>query len=246
MARVLILGGTAEAVALAKALKSARRFDGILSLAGRTSTPVANQICSRIGGFGGAAGLGKYLAAEQIEAVIDATHPFATRISINAADACSSAGIPRIALLRHPWVSGPGDNWQHVKDEHHAARALPKNCRAFLAIGRQHIGAFAGRSDAWFLIRVVDPPEKSLLPGPHSTIAMRGPFAAESEIALLNEHAITHLVARNSGGTGASAKIPAARQLGLPVIMIDRPAPPPQPIVEDVAAALDWLTNLIG
>ncbi|NND48899.1 MAG: cobalt-precorrin-6A reductase, partial [Rhizobiales bacterium] len=208
--------------------------------------PAPTQGRTRRGGFGGVAGMRAFLAAEQIAAVIDATHPFAARISANAARACTTASIPRIALLRPPWMSVPGDNWHRVTDEHQAAQALPRNARAFLALGRQHIDAFASRSDVWFLIRVVDQPERSLLPGPHSVIAGRGPFTQDGELDLLNTHAITHIVARNSGGSGASAKIAAARERGLPVIMIDRPVPPPPPIVDDVAAALEWLAEIIG
>ena len=246
MGKTLILGGTAEAGVLATAIAGDCRFDPIMSLAGRTHMPAPTQIRTRIGGFGGVAGLSAFLEAEQISAVVDATHPFARRISANAARACAAKSVPRIALLRPPWVREPDDNWQHVTDEQQAAKILPRNCRAFLAIGPQHVDAFSVRLDAWFLIRTIDPPEHSLLPGSHATITGRGPFMVGSELALLNSHAITHLVTRNSGGSGASAKILAARELGLPVIMIDRPEPPPQPIAEDIPSALDWLTDLIG
>ena len=244
--RLLLLGGTAEAAALADALAGDRRFAVILSLAGRTAAPAPRRVETRCGGVGGAAGLARYLACARIGALIDATHPFARRMSDNAALACARTGVPRIALGRPPWRPVEGDDWHPVADEAAAARALPAGARAFIALGRQRLAAFAGRADAWFLIRVVDPPAAPLIAAPHQIIAARGPFALDSERALLQRHRITHLVARNSGGAGAYAKLAAARDLALPVLMIDRPPPPPGPLAGDVTALLAWLDALTG
>jgi precorrin-6A/cobalt-precorrin-6A reductase len=246
MARVLILGGTAEANALAETLAEAGRREVIVSLAGRTAAPRSGPAPIRRGGFGGPEGLRAYLEAERISAVIDATHPFAGRISEHAARACAAAGVARVALSRPPWRAGTGDDWRGAAGGAGAAALLPPGARAFLALGRQRLEPFAARADVWFLIRVVDPPTAPLLPGPHLAITGRGPFAVEDERALITAHDITHLVARNSGGAGARAKLVAARELTVPVIMIARPPPPPEPVVETIASALAWLDAALG
>lgn len=204
----------------------------IFSYAGRTAAPVAQPLPMRIGGFGGAAGLAAFLRAERITGVIDATHPFAAQISRNAIDACHDADIPLVALERPAWL---GD-WQRVPDIASAALALPKApSRVFLAIGRQNLGAFAGLPHA-YLLRLVDPPTDLPLRADH--VVARGPFTVDGDLALLQDWRTQIVVAKNSGGAGAEAKIIAAGQLGLRVIMIDRPVLPPRRVVRTVEEAL--------
>jgi precorrin-6A/cobalt-precorrin-6A reductase len=244
MLEVLILGGTAEAAELARALDAMPDIRATVSLAGRTRRPagLAGQV--RIGGFGGPAGLAAYLAEHRIEALIDATHPFSPNISENARLAAEQTGTPRLALVRPPWTPRPGEAWRVVGDESAAAATLPAGARAFLALGHQRLAPFAVRSDAWFLVRTVDAPERPPLPGPHEVVTGRGPFGCEDEKRLLAGRAITHLVCRNSGGAGGRAKLDAAHALGLTAVVIARPPAPAGPHAASVAEAVDWLTGL--
>lgn len=221
--------------------------EAVFSYAGRVARPAPQPLPTRIGGFGGAGGLADYLRAEKIGAVIDATHPFASQMSRNACAACARAGTPLIALERPAWVPAPGDDWRHVADLAGAVAALPEApARVFLAIGKQHLTPFAARPQHHYLLRLVDPPEGPLpLPDAHAEIA-RGPFDAAGDKALMRRHAITHIVAKNAGGAGAEAKLIAARALGLPVILIDRPALPPRRVAPDVAGVLRWLHACLG
>ncbi|MEH6774855.1 MAG: cobalt-precorrin-6A reductase [Cereibacter changlensis] len=240
MLHPLILGGTTEATRLAHALAVAG-VDAVFSYAGRTDAPVAQPLPTRIGGFGGAAGLAEYLRAERISHVIDATHPFAAGMSRNAAEACAATGIPLLALERKPWVAGDGDRWTSVPDLDAAVAALPETPgRIFLAIGRQHLQAFAAKPQHHYLLRLVDPPPALPLPKAEAVIA-RGPFTVEGDLALLAAQDIGLIVAKNSGGEGARAKLEAARQRRIPVILIDRPALPERASVETVAEVLNWL-----
>jgi precorrin-6A/cobalt-precorrin-6A reductase len=238
--RVLVLGGTTEASRLAQALADAQ-VDAIFSYAGRTETPLPQPLPMRVGGFGGADGLRAWLLEQRISHVVDATHPFAAQMSRNAVAACAAAGIPVLALERPAWQARAGDVWQRVPDMESAVRALPEApARVFLAIGRQHLAPFLDLPQHWFLLRLVDasaalPPERG-----HTVIA-RGPFTEAGDIALLQQHGITHIVAKNSGGSGAEAKLVAARALGLPVILIDRPAIPPRPTVACFDEVLPWI-----
>ncbi|AJE45201.1 cobalt-precorrin-6A reductase [Celeribacter indicus] len=243
MTRTLLLGGTSEASALASAL-AARGADAIFSYAGRTGAPKAQPLPTRTGGFGGVPGLVAYLSENGISHVIDATHPFAARMSRNALTACAAAGVELCSFERSPWRAGPVDRWTHVPDLAGAVAALPENpARVFLAIGKQHLTAFAARPDHHYLLRLVDPPEGPLpLPQAEAVVA-RGPFTVEEDLALLQSRGISLLVAKNAGGTGAWAKMEAARLLSLPVIVIDRPALPPRHICETVAQCLDWLDH---
>lgn len=239
MTRILLLGGTTEASRLAQLLAEAR-LDAVFSYAGRTAAPVAQPLPMRVGGFGGAEGLGRWLEAERISHVIDATHPFAAQISRNAHAACAAGGLPLLALQRPAWVAGPGDDWQKVPDVAGAVAVLPlRPMRVFLAIGKQNLEAFAGLPHDW-LLRLVDPPEALPLPGAQVVIA-RGPFTVQGDRDLMAAHGITHLVAKNSGGTGAEAKLAAARALGVRVVMIDRPPLPPRREVARPQEAMDWL-----
>jgi precorrin-6A/cobalt-precorrin-6A reductase len=241
MTRILVLGGTTEAGLLAKALARAG-VDAVYSYAGRTAAPVAQPIPVRTGGFGGAEGLEHWLRAEAITRVVDATHPFAARISVNAVAACARAGVPLVALQRPAWAPEQGDDWTLVPDVSAAVAALPQApARVFLAIGRQTLAPFAARPQHHYLLRLVDPPEGPLpLPDAVAVIA-RGPFDMVTDLALLRDHAISHVVAKNAGGAGASAKLQAARALRLPVILIDRPAVPDRPVMASVAEVMGWL-----
>lgn len=238
--RALILGGTTEAVQLAQACAAIPELEIITSLAGRTSAPTAPPGALRIGGFGGADGLERYLLAQRVGRLVDATHPFAAQIGRNAEQGCRAAGVPRLRLLRPPWQPQPGDRWIEVDSLAEAARHLPPAGRVFLSVGRSDLAAFAGL-EPWFLVRTIEPPERCLANA--RWLADRGPFRLEDELALFCEHAIDIVVTKASGGEATYAKLAAARQLGLPVIMVRRPPPPAGPVVDSVAAALAWLAH---
>lgn len=241
---LLILGGTAEAVELARACATRPGFQVISSLAGRTRAPGLPPGEVRIGGFGGAEGLARFLAERGIDRVIDATHPFAAQISAHAEQACSEVGVPRLRLLRPPWVPVPGDRWIEVASLGEAALRLPElGRRVFITVGHQDLAAF-GQLDLWFLVRTIESP--GVLPLRHCQwLAGRGPFAVEEELTLLRAHAIEVLVTKASGGAATYAKLVAARRLGLPVLMVPRPPPPAGPFVESIAATLAWLDGLV-
>lgn len=240
--RVLILGGTIEAVDLAKALDDDSAFEPITSLAGRTIHPTSVPGTIRSGGFGGADGLARYLAAEGIDRLVDATHPFAEQISRNAKSACARVGVPRLRLDRPPWSRQPGDRWIEGSEPADAARRLPDDAgRVFLSIGRQDLEPFCSRPDIWFLLRMIDPPAEPIPLPRYDLVLGRGPFAQEDEEALLAQYQIDALVSRNSGGSATYGKIAAARRLGLPVVMISRPPPPAGTTVDSVEAAIAWL-----
>lgn len=238
---LLVLGGTTEATALCARLAEAQ-IPGIISFAGRVKRPVRQPLPQRIGGFGGVAGLVAYLRDQQISHVVDATHPFAAQMSRHAVAACAQAGVPLIALTRAPWLAGPGDRWTHVPDIAGAVAALDRPAaRVMLAVGRMHLAEFAPNPQHDYLLRLVDPPE---VPPPfprHTVIVDRGPFTEADDTALMQAHRIELVVSKNAGGTGAVAKIAAARALGLPVIMIDRPVMPDRPEAHGVEAVLRWL-----
>ncbi|MBE3640667.1 cobalt-precorrin-6A reductase [Mangrovicoccus algicola] len=241
MTRLLLLGGTSDAAALARLVADAG-LDAVYSYAGRTAAPAAQPLPLRTGGFGGIEGLAAWLAAERITHVIDATHPFAAGMSRNAVTACAARGLPLLALERPGWREAPGDRWIRVPDLEAAARALPETpARVFLGIGRQQAEIFACRAQHHYLLRRVDPgPPPPGLPDVGQIVA-RGPFDPEAETRLLAAHRITHVVSKDSGGTGAVAKLTAARRLGLPVILAERPAIPARETRADPQAAMDWL-----
>jgi precorrin-6A/cobalt-precorrin-6A reductase len=240
---LLILGGTTEATALARDV-AARGLSATVSLAGRVERPLRQPLPQRVGGFGGAQGLARYLEEARITHVIDATHPFAVQMSRNAVAACAGAGVPLLALTRPPWTPGPGDDWRRVPDIAGAVAALavPRR-RVMLAVGRMHLADFAPNPQHGYLLRLVDPPAGPL-PFPEAEVVVdRGPFEEASDRALMEAHGIELVVSKNSGGSGAYAKIAAARALGLPVVMIDRPAAPERAEVHEVAAVFDWLAH---
>ena len=241
--RLLILGGTGEAAALAAAVAPLGHYQVISSLAGLTRRPAALRGEVRSGGFGGAAGLLDYLRAQRIARVVDATHPFAAAISGHAIRACGQAGVALLRLERPQWRAGEGDTWLEVADAAEAARELDGQFRRiFLTIGRKDLDYFRALGDIWFLVRMIEPPAAPLALPNHSLLLARGPFDTEAELGLLKAHGIEALVAKNSGGTATYAKLEAARRLGLPVLMIARPPVPAAPATaRDVKGALAWL-----
>jgi precorrin-6A/cobalt-precorrin-6A reductase len=199
----------------------------------------------RVGGFGGVDGLAGWLRAHAVDAVIDATHPFAARMSANAARAAALTGVPLLGLRRPGWTAGPGDRWIDVPSLEAAAEVLPGlGKRVFLTTGRLGLGVFAHLTGAWFLVRSVDPPQPPYPPRTH-TLLDRGPFTLDGELALLREHRIDVLVTKDSGAAATAPKLAAARALGVPVVVVRRPpAPPGVPAVPDVPGALAWLRTL--
>jgi len=242
---VLILGGTTEASALARKVAGDPRLAPILSLAGRTTNPQPQPIPIRAGGFGGIAGLVRFLRREAIEAVVDATHPYADQMSAHAVGACREAGVPLASLVRAEWTRHTEDRWQVVADAKAAARALgdaPR--RVFLSLGRQELHVFATAPQHHYLARIIEPPEQATLPPDLRLLQARGPFDRIAEERLLRDERIDILVSKNAGGTATYAKIEAARALGLPVIMIARPHKPAGAVVPDVDACVQWLHGL--
>lgn len=242
--RTLILGGTSEARRFAARIAGDSRFDAIMSLAGRTSEPLSQTLPVRVGGFGGVEGLMRYLVEERIDKVVDATHPFAARISANARDACVALSIPLIALSRAPWSRADGDRWIEVEDNAAAIAALgAASRRVFLTTGRLGLADFLQAPQHFYLIRTIDAPPSAELPPHHELILDRGPFAVESELSLMRDANIDVLVSKNSGGDATYAKIVAARVLNIDVVMI---APPRRECVETVHDIEQAIAFLIG
>ncbi|WP_030176552.1 cobalt-precorrin-6A reductase [Spirillospora albida] len=223
MRRVLILGGTAEARALAALLAGVPGLRVVSSLAGRVTDPRLPEGEVRIGGFGGADGLAAWLREHRVDRFVDATHPFAERMSASAARASALTGVPLLALRRPGWDAD--DGWQRVSSLPEAAASLPPGARVFLTTGRRSIPVFAERTDAWFLARSVDPPEPPV-PGNVHVLLARGPYTIDGERALIDEHRLDVLVTKDSGGAMTRAKLTAAREDGLAVVMVDRPPLP--------------------
>ncbi|SPE63811.1 Precorrin-6A reductase [Streptomyces netropsis] len=239
---VLILGGTTEARRLAAELAADPALRVTSSLAGRVAAPrlPAGQV--RIGGFGGPEGLARWLREQQVDALIDATHPFAGTISCNAARAAADVHVPLLALRRPGWVAEPGDDWHPVGSLAEAADAIPAlGKRAFLTTGRMGLAAFAHLEDMWFLVRSVDAPEPPV-PARTEVLLARGPFTVEGEAELLRRHGIDVLVTKDSGAAATAAKLVAARQAGIPVVIVRRPpAPEGVPVAADPAEAVEWV-----
>ncbi|WP_434599048.1 cobalt-precorrin-6A reductase [Streptomyces sp. A5-4] len=225
---VLVLAGTTEARRLAELLV-AELPDGAKvtsSLAGRVASPKLSPGEVRVGGFGGAEGLAEWLRTHQVDALIDATHPFAETISFNAATAAAAAHVPLLALRRPGWVPGGGDDWHPVDSLAGAARALPAlGQRVFLTTGRMGLAAFAGLDDLWFLMRSVDAPEPPH-PARMEVLLDRGPFALDGERELIRRHRIDVVVTKDSGGAATAPKLAAAREARIPVIVVRRPPVP--------------------
>ena len=238
---MLILGGSTEATALAHALADRGDLDARLSLAGRTRQPAPQPLPTRVGGFGGAAGLAAHLRAEAIDLLVDATHPFAARKSASARLAAREAGVPLLRVGRPPWRPGPGDRWLEVADMATAAATLdtvPR--RVFLTVGRLQLAAFAHAPQHHYLVRTIDPPTTSHGLPDATVIEARPPFDFATEYDLMVEHRVDMLVTKNSGGTAAAPKLAAARALGLPVILVRRPAEADGTIgVDEALAAIE-------
>ncbi len=239
MARLLILGGTAEAAELAARLAGDERLETVTSLAGLTRLPTLTAGTMRRGGFGGPDGLAAFLTDGRYDALVDATHPFAAQIAAHAAEAAAKASVVRVKLLRPPFPRDTADRFVPVADVEAAAAALPQGARVFLAAGRRELAPFAARKDLWCLIRMIEPPAGETLPT-GEVILGRPPKNPDAEVALLKKHAIGWIVSKDSGGQ-AGAKIAAARQLGLPVVLIERPQHPDGPIVSSVDEAVTWV-----
>jgi precorrin-6A/cobalt-precorrin-6A reductase len=249
MRHVLVLGGTGDAAKVIEQMRTLPNLTVTASLAGRTPQPNIPQdnecIKVRMGGFGGIDGLVDYIKAQSIELIVDATHPFAAQISQNAAAAASICQIPRVLLNRPAWVKQPDDRWIEAPDLNTAAAMLPEfGKRVFLTIGRQELAAFADVPDCWFLMRMITPPIPPIPSG--KILLQQGPFAVEAERELLIQQSIELIVSKNSGGSATYAKIIAARELGLPVLMIPRPALPSGDVVDTIAACVDWVKQQLA
>ncbi|WP_199542633.1 cobalt-precorrin-6A reductase [Prauserella sp. PE36] len=243
--RVLILGGTSEARALAAGLV-ARDVPVVSSLAGRVARPRLPEGEVRIGGFGGPDGLAAWLTEHGVTAVVDATHPFAERIGTSAATGAARAGVPLLRLQRPGWEPAPGDDWHWADTLGDAAELLPRlGTRVFLTSGRQGLATFADLTGLWFLARCVDPPEPPLPPR-LEVLLSRGPYRVEEETELMRTHRIEVLVTKDSGGSMTEAKLVAARRLRVPVVVVRRPPRPPVPTVADVGTALEWTLGRVS
>ncbi|GGU59285.1 precorrin-6A reductase [Streptomyces albospinus] len=244
---VLVLGGTTEARRLAAVLEPEPGVRVTSSLAGRVAAPRLPAGEVRIGGFGGPEGLARWLREHAVDALIDATHPFAGTISFHAAQAAATAHVPLLALRRPGWVPGPGDIWHQVPSLADAARALPGlGARVFLTTGRMGLSHFAHLTDLWFLVRSVDAPEP---PHPPRMTAVldRGPFTLDGERDLLRRHRIDVLVTKDSGAAATAPKLAAAREAGVPVVVVQRPpAPEGVPVAAGPEEAADWLRTTLG
>lgn len=244
--KVLLLAGTSEAQAIAKALAGKPELDLIASLAGVTRNPALFPCETRVGGFGGRDGFRRYLAAEKIGAVIDATHPFAARMSATAAETAAQTGTAHIQVLRPEWQAGPGDDWRDLACAEDAARHIPPGAIVFLATGRQSLPGFANLAHCRMICRQIDPSDRPF-PYPNGRfLVARPPFSKADEAALFVALGVDWLIVKNSGADASRAKLDAARELGLKVGMIRRPAQPDCARVGTAADAVNWLWQLVA
>jgi precorrin-6A/cobalt-precorrin-6A reductase len=244
--KLLIVGGTGDAAKLAARAIKIPGLQVISSLAGRTQQPKELPGEVRIGGFGGELGLIEYLRSEQIDILIDATHPFAAQISWHGWRAAQACGLPWLRLTRPGWQPVAGDHWLLVANHQEAAALLPQLAqRVFLTIGRQELGHYAHLPDIWFLMRSIDPPVDLSIP-PGEVILAKGPFDLGDEKELLMQYGIEVIVSKNSGGDATYGKIAAARELGMTVVMIDRPSEPVGDLATNLDAADQWLRQVLG
>ena len=234
--KILILGGTSEARALAARLV-ALGHEVTTSLAGRTSSPLLPDGELRVGKFGGVPGLAGYLTRMGFDRLVDATHPYAGLISINAVAASHQSAIPLVRLMRPAWEEPAGAGWLHARDVTAAAGLLPRFATVLLTSGHEGLGTLLSRGDCSFLVRLIEPPETPL-PRHARLLLARPPYTVEDEVRLLRGETITHLVSKNSGGSQTAAKLEAAREAGVQVIMIDRPAYGPAREVASVDEAV--------
>jgi precorrin-6A/cobalt-precorrin-6A reductase len=244
---ILILGGTTDARLLAGKLADGSGDRILLSMAGRTREPVAQPVPVRSGGFGGAVGLANFIRENSFDLLVDATHPYAARISANAVEAAVLAAVPLVALERPAWERQAGDTWHSVASIEDAVTALgPHPKRAFLALGRQELLPFEAAPQHRYLIRSVDPVEPPLDLPEARYVTARGPFVLEDEKRMLSDAEIEIVVSKNSGGSASYGKIEAARLLGLPVIMIERPLRANTETVSSIDAALAVIRHHIA
>ncbi len=243
--RILILGGTEDARQLAELLDRETDCEVITSLAGRTSQPAEQSGTVRVGGFGGADPLRDYLSENEVDLLIDATHPYAVQISTNAASASAGAGVPCFRLERPAWAPLDADNWIHVKTAEEAAVALPAGTRALVTLGTGGLAPFLDRLDIQVTGRVIERPAEPPMP-PHKIMVARPPFALEDELLLMRTEHITHLVSKNSGGKKMAPKIAAARELKIPVVMVDRPKLPEIETARNLNHALAIMGRLLA
>jgi precorrin-6A/cobalt-precorrin-6A reductase len=242
--RLLILGGTTEASALARSISGRQDLDPVLSFAGRTRGPVTPPIPFRIGGFGGIEGLKAYLAQREINAVMDATHPFAAQMSRHAVAACRDLGLPLARFSRPEWRPQHGDRWLSVPDMASAARALGfAGRRVFLTVGRLSLAEFAAAPQHHYIIRTIDPADAIAELPSHQLLQARGPFAVADEIDLMRRQRVEVLVTKNSGGAATEPKLAAARALGIEVVMIERPPVEATATFYALEAALAWIED---
>nr|WP_239479674.1 cobalt-precorrin-6A reductase [Actibacterium sp. 188UL27-1] len=239
----MLLGGTGEGRDLAHLLADSGH-EATLSMAGATRNPAQMPIPMRVGGFGGAEPFAQWLVAHQIAAIIDATHPFATRISARSAAVAAALGLPYMQVLRPAWEAGTTDTWHHIAVEEGAAALIPDSATVFLATGRQTLHRFADLQTRTLICRQIDPPDRPF-PFPNGRFLVgRPPFSVEEELALFAELGVDWLVVKNAGGAASRTKLDAAARLGLPVAMIDRPAPSDAPTVATSTEAMRWLNAL--
>lgn len=233
---ILILGGTAEADILADLLRG-HGIEFTYSLAGVTPNPKARVYPLHIGGFGGVIGLARYLTQNTVNMLVDATHPFASEMTKNALAASIQANVPMLRFERPEWDEPENANWAHAESLDQAAKILPAGARVFLSVGAQSMAEFAHRSDVDFVSRSIKPPSSPF----SKTIVAKPPFDVAGEVHLFSKYRITHLVSKNAGGDQTSAKLVAAKQLGIKVIMVERPTPPVAEIARDITTAMAWI-----
>jgi len=235
---LLLLGGTGEARQIAARLPG---HDAVISLAGATRNPAAQPLPTRVGGFGGAAGFRRYLKDASITAVLDATHPFAAAITARTALICREVGVAYVQFLRPPWVPAAGDNWTQIRTEAEAATHIPHGSTVFLGTGRQTLANFANLAGCTVICRQIDPPGQPFpFPGGRFLVG-RPPFSVTDEVALFSDLGVDYLIVKNAGGAPSRTKLTAARELGIPVLMIARPPQGNWPVVATVDDALKWV-----
>ena len=244
MTQILVLGGTQDAVSLATTLSAMEDVHVIYSLAGVTLQPNLPQCEVRTGGFGGAEGLQRYLVQACIDGVLDATHPFAVRMAAHAAQACGAVQISRIKYLRPAWEPEEQDAWIQVASVEGVIPHLATVQRIFLTIGLRELDPFFDLTNAWFLLRFINPPSAPLPLPRHKVLIDRGPFSLDGETELMTQYRIDALVTKNSGGNLVRAKLTAARLLGIPVFMINRPAAPTGRVVSFETDVIAWAAAL--
>ena len=240
---VLLLAGTAEAKRIAWGLADSG-LNVVASLAGATRDPEPLPVPTRIGGFGGEEGFRAYLAENAVTAVVDATHPFANRITARTARVCADLRVPYLQVVRPAWRPEEGDRWIMIDTAEEAASHIPQGDCVFLATGRQTIPQFANLEGRRILVRVIDPPTEPFPFEGGEFVIGRPPFPVAREMALFEALGVQWLVVKNAGGQGGQAKLDAARALGLPVVMINRVSVPDAPFVETAEAAVAWVKSL--